>query len=154
LPLPLMEFVASYHRDSIATERLVVVLRQNVVIGANEDNFSLLPLFPKTKLCACDNEDASRDGHVDTIRSFAIVAEELRFRRAAERAHMAQSALTCQIKLLQKKLGVLLFVRDRRSVRAEKGGPEPTSTSPILNCQQVYVKSRYERPLVPPPKIP
>jgi hypothetical protein len=31
LPLPLVEFVASYHRDSIATERLVGVLRQNVV---------------------------------------------------------------------------------------------------------------------------
>jgi hypothetical protein len=31
LPLPLVEFVPSYHRRSIAAERLVVVLRQNIV---------------------------------------------------------------------------------------------------------------------------
>jgi hypothetical protein len=40
LPLPLMEFVASYHRDSIATERLVVVLRQNVVQTSLEEELA------------------------------------------------------------------------------------------------------------------
>jgi hypothetical protein len=51
-----------------------------------------------------------------------IVAEELHFGRAA---------LSRQTKRLGKELGVLLFVSDRRSVRAEKGGPEPSLLVPF-----------------------
>lgn len=49
-------------------------------------------------------------------RSFVVLAEELNFRRAAERLHISQPALTKQIQDLETRLGVALFRREARGV--------------------------------------
>ncbi|MGJ7524854.1 LysR family transcriptional regulator [Variovorax sp. GB1P17] len=56
------------------------------------------------------------------LRHFIAVAEELSFRRAAERIHIDQTPLSRTIRDLEGQLGVLLFVRMPRKLRLTPAG--------------------------------
>jgi DNA-binding transcriptional LysR family regulator len=56
------------------------------------------------------------------LRFFLTLAEELNFRRAAEREHIAQPAFSGQIRRLEQELGVCLFDRTSHYVRLTDAG--------------------------------
>jgi len=56
------------------------------------------------------------------LRYFIAVAEELNFRRAAERIHIDQTPLSRTIRDLEERLGVTLFVRAPRRLQLTPAG--------------------------------
>lgn len=56
------------------------------------------------------------------LRYFVTVAEELHFSRASARLHLAQSALSSQIRALERELGGPLLVRTTRRVQLTPAG--------------------------------
>ena len=59
---------------------------------------------------------------LDLVHSFLVVADELNFRRSAERLHLDQSALTRRIQKLEQGLGFRLLERTTREVTLTAAG--------------------------------
>lgn len=78
------------------------------------------------------------------LRYFIAVAEELSFRRAAERLHLAQPPLSSQIKDLERELGTPLLERSTRSVKLTAAGKVflEEARSILLNTQRAAQNAR------------
>jgi DNA-binding transcriptional LysR family regulator len=78
------------------------------------------------------------------LASFVGVAEELHFRRAAERLHLAQPSVSQQIRTLEAELGVSLFVRNRRGAALTAAGEAllPEARELLARAEQAAATAR------------
>ena len=78
------------------------------------------------------------------LKYFVAVAEELHFRRAAETVHIAQPALSQQIKQLEEEIGATLFERNHHNVKLTPAGKAfyPKALAILNAAQQVVTEVR------------
>ncbi len=79
------------------------------------------------------------------LRSFVAVAEHLHFRRAAEALHIAQPALSRQVRALERDLGVQLFERDQRSTALTAAGRQLLDDAGPLLANADAARRRVQR---------
>src|SRR5246127_3170135 len=79
-----------------------------------------------------------------SLQCFVVLAEELNFSRAAERLHVAQPALSQQIRGLERKRGAQLVERGQRPLRlTEAGSYLLTEARQILAaCEEAVLGAR------------
>ncbi|MBY5640601.1 LysR family transcriptional regulator [Rhizobium leguminosarum] len=85
--------------------------------AADADNFPIVILSP---VIGISHQEAVLD--IRTLACFVAVAEDLHFRRAAERMNLTQPALSQRIRVLEGEVGTDLFERDRRGVALTPAG--------------------------------
>jgi DNA-binding transcriptional LysR family regulator len=78
------------------------------------------------------------------LRYFVAVAEQLHFRHAAEIVHVAQPALSQQIRQLEEEIGVTLFERSHHKVRLTPAGMAfyENAQRVLRQADQAVVKAR------------
>ncbi|MFI6375871.1 LysR family transcriptional regulator [Streptomyces sp. NPDC050546] len=90
--------------------------------------------------------------HLDPrlLRGFVIVAEELHFTRAAVRLHVAQQALSRDVRRLERELGAELFVRTTRQVTLTPEGERllPYARRVLLAQDELLAAFDQARPLL------
>lgn len=85
------------------------------------------------------------------LHHLELLAEELNFSRAAERAHLSQTAFSRSIQSLEAEFGLRLFDRDTRSVRPTPAGNYLIAKAKVLLgrardlADEVYYLSHAER---------
>ncbi len=79
------------------------------------------------------------------VRYFVALAEELNYRRAAERLHVAQPVLTRQIRSLERDLTAQLFERDRAGTRLTDAGRQLLTDAPGLLADAQATRRRVAR---------
>lgn len=67
---------------------------------------------------------STKDLDLRKVRYFVALAEELNYRAAAERLHLAQPVLSRQIQTLERELGTRLFTRDTAGTRLTTAGEQ------------------------------
>jgi len=79
------------------------------------------------------------------IHTFTIVAKELSFTRTAEILHITPSAVSHQMKLLEKQMDVILFHRQSKGVRLSLAGEalRRHATSGVKNIQDGIIQSQF-----------
>lgn len=78
------------------------------------------------------------------LRYFVAVAEELNYRKASERLHVAQPALSSQIKDLEYEIGAQLLNRNTRGVRLTDAGAAflPEARMILKHAQEASLMAR------------
>lgn len=88
---------------------------------------------------------------IKRLQHLELLAEELNFSRAAERAHLSQTAFSRSIQSLESEFGLRLFDRDTRSVRPTPAGRYLIAKAKVLLgrardlADEVYYLSHAER---------
>jgi DNA-binding transcriptional LysR family regulator len=72
------------------------------------------------------------------LQYFVLLADELHFRRAAERLHITQAPLSLAIQGLERELGTKLFVRTQRRVSLTESGA-------LLRADAIAILDRIEQ---------
>jgi DNA-binding transcriptional LysR family regulator len=85
---------------------------------------------------------------VQRLRCFVMLCEELHFTRAASRLHVDQSALSRQIRGLERDLSLRLFDRSTRRVELTDAGERllPEARRTIDQCQRLLGLASELRP--------
>ncbi|MCX4096881.1 LysR family transcriptional regulator [Nocardia sp. alder85J] len=76
------------------------------------------------------------------LHTFLVVAEELNITRAATRLHLAQQAVSAQIRTLERTIGVTLLVRTSRGVELTSAGTELAKSGAELLTEFTRVVER------------
>ena len=99
--------------------------------------FGPIALLRASPISASQSSGESKMIELRHLRYFIAVAEELNFRRAAERVHIDQTPLSRTIRDLEDRLGVQLFVRSPRKLYLT-----PAGLRLLKEAHKVFVRVR------------
>ncbi|MER9230588.1 LysR family transcriptional regulator [Mesorhizobium sp. M0622] len=93
---------------------------QTLALAENIFDADCIPIGMSAPVIGVLHKEAMLD--IRTLACFVAVAEDLHFRRAAERMNLTQPSLSRRIRALELEIGADLFERDRRSVALTPAG--------------------------------